>query len=92
MLMCFIAIMRWRITLNRLWIISDEPLHLIEELEKVIDEAVSLLSFSLICAYKGEKMPDYLKTALMETHPYVLVEDDFIVSEQYQYQLKGMGT
>ncbi|SFE01662.1 hypothetical protein SAMN05428981_103110 [Bacillus sp. OV194] len=29
-------------------------------------------------------MPDYLKTILMETHPYVLMEDDFIVSEQYQ--------
>ncbi|WP_017381227.1 MEDS domain-containing protein [Paenisporosarcina sp. TG-14] len=62
----------------------EKPLHLIEDLEKIVDEAVNLLSFPLICAYDRKKMPDYLKTILMETHPYVLMEDDFIVSEQYQ--------
>ncbi|WP_227431880.1 MULTISPECIES: hypothetical protein [Bacillaceae] len=61
-----------------------EPLHLIKELEKIIDEAVMLLSFPLICAYDGEKMPDYLQTLLLETHPYGLLEDEFIISEQYQ--------
>jgi hypothetical protein len=29
-------------------------------------------------------MPEHLEKILMETHPYVLMEDDFIVSEQYQ--------
>ena len=29
-------------------------------------------------------MPDHLKTILMETHPYVLLEDDLIISEEYQ--------
>lgn len=66
------------------WASMKDPLHIIKDLEKVIDKAVNLLSFPLICAYQGEKMPDYLKTILMETHPYVLMEDDFIVSEQYQ--------
>jgi len=33
---------------------------------------------------KGEEIPDYLRRILMDTHPYVLVEDDCIVSEQYQ--------
>ena len=65
------------------WATMEEPLHLIEDLEKIVDEAVNLLSFPLICAYEGNKMPDYLKKSLMETHPYVLMEDDFIVSEQY---------
>lgn len=66
------------------WTTMEDPLHLIEDFEKVVDKAVNLLSFPLICAYEGEKMPDYLKTILMETHPYVLMEDDFIVSAQYQ--------
>lgn len=66
------------------WASMKDPLHIIEDLEKVIDKAVNLLSFPLICAYQGENMPDYLKTILMETHPYVLIEDDFIVSEQYE--------
>ena len=66
------------------WATMEEPLHLIEDLEKIVDEAVNQLAFPLICAYEANKMPDYLKTILMETHPYVLLEDDFIVSDQYQ--------
>ena len=66
------------------WATMEEPLHLIEDLEKIVDQAVNELSFPLICAYDGNKLPDFLRTILMETHPYVLTEDDFIVSEQYQ--------
>ena len=66
------------------WATMEEPLHLIEDFEKIVDGAVNELSFPLICAYKGERMPEHLKKILMETHPYVLMEDDFIVSEQYQ--------
>jgi hypothetical protein len=62
----------------------QDPLHLIEDFEKIVDEAVNQLSFPLICVCKGERMPEYLKTILLETHPYILVEDDFIVSEQYR--------
>jgi hypothetical protein len=66
------------------WATMEEPLHLIEDFEKIVDEAVNQLSFPLICAYEGKRMPDYLKTILLETHPYVLMEDELIVSEQYQ--------
>ncbi|MFC7373224.1 MEDS domain-containing protein [Fictibacillus iocasae] len=65
------------------WATMEDPLHLIEDLEKVIDEAVNDMSFPLICAYEAARMPDYLKTVLMETHPYVLLEDEFIASDQY---------
>lgn len=65
------------------WATLEEPLHIIEEFERTVDKAVNLLSFPLICAYNGERMPDYLKTILLETHPYVLKEDDIIVCEQY---------
>ncbi|MGJ3195222.1 MEDS domain-containing protein [Peribacillus frigoritolerans] len=65
------------------WATLEEPLHIIEEFERTVDKAVNLLSFPLICAYKGERMPDYLKTILLETHPYVLQDDDIIVCEQY---------
>lgn len=66
------------------WATMEEPLHLIRDFEKIVDEAVNQLSFSLVCAYAGNRMPDYLKMILLETHPYVLLEDDFIVSDQYQ--------
>ncbi len=66
------------------WASMEEPLHLIEDFEKIVDEAVHTFSFPLICAYEGNKMPDYLTNILMETHPYVLYKDDIIISEQYQ--------
>lgn len=66
------------------WSTMEDPLHLIEDFEKIVDSAVNRLSFPLICAYKGERMPEYLKTILMETHPYVLIEGDLITSKQYR--------
>lgn len=65
------------------WATFEEPLHIIEEFERTVDKAVNLLSFPLICAYKGERMPEYLKTILLETHPYVLEDDDITICEQY---------
>lgn len=62
------------------WTTMKDPLHLIKDFEKVVDKAVNELFFPLICAYKGDQMPDYLRTILMETHPYVLVEDDIVES------------
>ncbi|MCM3217729.1 MEDS domain-containing protein [Niallia taxi] len=66
------------------WSSMEEPLHLIEDFEKIVDEAVHTHLFPLICAYEGNKMPDYLVSILMETHPYVLFKGDIIISEQYQ--------
>lgn len=65
------------------WASMEDPLHLIEDFEKIVDSAVNDLSFPLICAYDGERMPDYLITILMETHPYVLMDDQFMTSKQY---------
>jgi hypothetical protein len=65
------------------WATLEEPLHIIEEFERTVDKAVNLLSFPLICAYKGQRMPEYLKTILLETHPYVLEDDDITICEQY---------
>lgn len=66
------------------WATMEEPLHLIKELEEIVDEAINLLAFPLICAYDTNKMPEFLKNNLMETHPYILLEDELSVSEQYQ--------
>lgn len=66
------------------WATMKEPLFLIEDFEKIVDNAVNQLSFPLICAYEGNRLPDYLEKILMETHPFVLLEDDFIVSEEYK--------
>ncbi|MCR8869352.1 MEDS domain-containing protein [Peribacillus frigoritolerans] len=65
------------------WATLEEPLHIIEEFERTVDKAVNLLSFPLICAYNGERIPEYLKTILLETHPYVLEDDDITICEQY---------
>ncbi|MCF6136651.1 MEDS domain-containing protein [Pseudalkalibacillus berkeleyi] len=66
------------------WATIEEPLHIIEDFEKIVDDAVNQYSFPLICAYEAEQMPEYLKKILLETHPYILVENECIVSEQYQ--------
>ncbi|WP_377890052.1 MEDS domain-containing protein [Alkalihalobacillus sp. R86527] len=66
------------------WASMEEPLHIIEDFERIVDGAVNDYSFPLICAYEGERMPDYLINILMETHPYVLMEEDFVISKQYQ--------
>ncbi|WP_153732096.1 MEDS domain-containing protein [Sporosarcina obsidiansis] len=65
------------------WATMKGPLHIIKELEIIIDEAVNELSFPLICAYAKERMPDYLLTLLLETHPLVLINDELILSNQY---------
>jgi len=65
------------------WASIEEPLHLIKDFEEVVDEAVNRLSFPLICAYEGKKMPEHIKNMLLETHPYVLVEDHITLSDQY---------
>ncbi|WP_270181360.1 MEDS domain-containing protein [Alkalihalobacillus sp. CinArs1] len=66
------------------WASMEEPLHIIEDFERIVDRAVHEYSFPLICAYEDERMPDYLIDILMETHPYVLMEEEFITSKQYQ--------
>lgn len=70
------------------WATETEPTHLIKELEEVIDEAVKTLSFPLICAYDGVRMPNELREMLWETHPYILKDDQFTLSEKY-YSIIG---
>lgn len=65
------------------WESINEPLHLIEEFETIVDNAVNDLEFPLICAYELKKMPERLQTILLETHPYVL--EDELVSESSIY-------
>lgn len=69
------------------WESVKEPLHIIQDFEKMVDRAVNEFAFPLICAYEKKLMPDHLTTILMETHPYVLQEDDFVASDQYRPEL-----
>ena len=65
------------------WATMEDPIHLVADFEKIIDVAVKEFQFPLICAYANKSMPDSIKTMLLETHPYILVEDDVIVSDRY---------
>ncbi|WP_260320178.1 MULTISPECIES: MEDS domain-containing protein [Peribacillus] len=65
------------------WATIEEPLDIIEEFERIVDEAVNQLSFPLICAYSELKMPAHLEKILLETHPYILIGDEIIVSDRY---------
>ncbi|RLQ92409.1 MEDS domain-containing protein [Falsibacillus albus] len=66
------------------WATMDGPLNIIEDFEKIVDNAVNELSFPLICAYQKEQMPESLKKTLLETHPYILIEDDIATSKDYK--------
>lgn len=65
------------------WATMEDPIHLVKDFEKIIDVAVKEFEFPLICAYANKSMPESIKTMLLETHPYVLVEEDVIVSDLY---------
>ncbi|MFB1082677.1 MEDS domain-containing protein [Jeotgalibacillus sp. JSM ZJ347] len=62
------------------WSSMEEPHHLIDDLEKIIDHAVNELQFPLICAYKKANMPIQLETMLIHTHPYKLIENPLLTS------------
>lgn len=66
------------------WATVDDPYHIVRDFEKVIDVAVNDLEFPLICAYENKLMPENIKSMLLETHPYVLVEGDVVVSDAYE--------
>lgn len=71
------------------WATMDGPLHIVEDLERIVDNAVHELDFPLVCAYEGAKMPDYLRKILLETHPYILVKDELVASEIYQSTIES---
>ncbi|MGH2318660.1 MEDS domain-containing protein [Planococcus sp. SE5232] len=65
------------------WATMEDPIHLVKDFEKIIDVAVDELEFPLICAYANKSMPKDIKQMLLEAHPYILVEDDLVVSDLY---------
>ncbi len=65
------------------WATLKEPLEIVRELEEHIDWAVSSLRFSLICAYRLNRMPSHLSALLEETHPYLLTDETFQSSSAY---------
>lgn len=65
------------------WATMEDPIHLVKDFEKIIDVAVKEYEFPLICAYANKSMPKDIKNMLLEVHPYVLVEDDVVVSDLY---------
>lgn len=65
------------------WATLEDPIHLVKDFEKIIDVAVKELQFPLVCAYASKLMPETIKTMLLETHPYVLIENELVVSDLY---------
>ncbi|WP_404407106.1 MEDS domain-containing protein [Jeotgalibacillus malaysiensis] len=63
------------------WNSMEEPHHLIDDLERIIDNAVNEIQFPLVCAYGKVNMPIHLKTMLMDSHPYTLIENHLLTSE-----------
>lgn len=57
--------------------------HLIEQIEKIVDQAVQQLPFSLICAYEKNRISHHLHEVLLQCHPYVLDENGLNKSEKY---------
>lgn len=65
------------------WATMEDPMHLVRDFEKIIDVAVKEMKFPLICAYANKSMPEDIKKMLLEAHPYILVEDEVIISDLY---------
>ncbi|MHA6260593.1 MEDS domain-containing protein [Sporosarcina sp. CAU 1771] len=65
------------------WATIKGPTHLIEQFERIVDEAVVQLPFSLICAYEENRISSDLQEMLFQTHPYILGEKGLNKSEKY---------
>lgn len=65
------------------WASGEVPMHLIEDFEKIIDVSVKNYQFPLICAYDNTLLQDDIRNMLLERHPFILAEDDIIVSDLY---------
>lgn len=65
------------------WATLEAPTHLVEQFERIVDEAVLQLQFSLICAYNSEKIPESLYHMLLQTHQYILDDEGISVSDNY---------
>ena len=65
------------------WSTLNGATHLIEQFERIVDEAVEKLPFSLICAYNTNLIPSDLYEMLLVTHPYVLNDEDLLISKNY---------
>jgi len=65
------------------WATLNGPTHLIEQFERIVDQAVRQLPFSLICAYEENRISDHLQEMLLQTHPYVLDGKGLNKSEKY---------
>ncbi|MCG3089427.1 MEDS domain-containing protein [Sporosarcina cyprini] len=65
------------------WASLKGPSQLIEVFEKIVDQAVNEIHFSLICAYDRNRMLDDLHEVLLKTHPYILEDEELILSQEY---------
>ncbi|MCH4826724.1 MEDS domain-containing protein [Planococcus halocryophilus] len=65
------------------WASGEFPMHLIEDFEKVLDVSVKNYQFPLICAYDDKLLEDPIRDMLLKKHPYILGEDDIVVSDLY---------
>lgn len=65
------------------WSTLKGSTHLVEQFERIIDQAVHHYSFSLVCAYEQSRTSDELMELLLQTHPYVVEDDDVRISEKY---------
>ena len=66
------------------WSTINGSAHLVEQLERIIDQAVKQYSFSLVCAYERSRTSDELMEALLQTHPYIANGDSVITSDTYR--------
>ncbi|MGM0922337.1 MAG: MEDS domain-containing protein [Bacillota bacterium] len=65
------------------WGEQEGILRIIEEFEKEAMGRVSDMRLLLVCAYDSERIPDWLNTALMTCHEFIMTEDGVVPSNLY---------
>src|SRR5690606_3821069 len=70
------------------WASIKGPTHLIEIFERIVDQAVNEIPFSLICAYDRNRIPEDLHEVLLKTHPYILEGGELNLSKEYVAELE----
>lgn len=65
------------------WSTIEGPLNIVKEFEKEVDKLVFENGLIVLCAYDTKGMPDSFKEALLQTHPYIMTDDEILYSDQY---------
>lgn len=64
------------------WSSNEEPHHIVKDCETACEDIISEYAFPHVCAYGKKRMSVELAEVLLETHSYVIAEEELAISHR----------